>query len=84
VGDDKGFSPPDNTRVGLILFAIYLTLYGGFMLVNAFAPSWMELHFLAGVNLAISYGMVLIVAALIMALVYAWLCRKTPPDRTSH
>jgi uncharacterized membrane protein (DUF485 family) len=29
----------------------------------------------AGVNLAIVYGMGLIAAALVLALVYAWLCR---------
>lgn len=63
-------------RLGLVLFAIYFVLYGGFMLLNVFGPSCMETTPFAGVNLAILYGLGLIAAALILALVYAWLCRQ--------
>ncbi len=64
-----------NARYGLWLFGIYLLLYSGFVAVNAFVPQWMEATPLAGVNLAILYGMGLIVAAFLLALVYGWLCR---------
>lgn len=64
-----------NSRLGLILFAIYLVLYGGFVLLNAFAPQQMERPVLAGVNLAIVYGFVLIAVAFVLALLYGWLCR---------
>ena len=64
-----------NARNGLILFAVYVVLYGGFMLLNAFSPERMQQPFLAGVNLAIVYGMGLILAALLLALVYMWLGR---------
>jgi uncharacterized membrane protein (DUF485 family) len=72
-------------RYGLALFAIYLVLYGGFMLLIAFAPSVMATT-LGGINLAIWYGLGLIAAALVLALVYAWLCRANampprPEDR---
>ena len=73
-----------SARTGLILFFLYLVLYGGFVLLNAFSPSTMEATPFAGVNLAIWYGFGLIVAALVMALVYGWLCRKSvdqPVDR---
>ncbi|MBS0263189.1 MAG: DUF485 domain-containing protein [Planctomycetes bacterium] len=63
-------------RLGLILFAVYFVLYAGFMLLNVFAPQEMERTPLAGINLAILYGFGLIVAALLLAFVYAWLCRK--------
>jgi uncharacterized membrane protein (DUF485 family) len=63
-------------RYGLILFAIYCLLYGGFMGLNAFAPNLMEITPLWGINLAILYGFGLIGAALVLALVYAWLCRE--------
>jgi uncharacterized membrane protein (DUF485 family) len=59
-------------RLGLSLFAVYLVLYGGFVLLAAFSPQWMEVTPLAGVNLAIWYGFGLIVAALVLALVYGW------------
>jgi uncharacterized membrane protein (DUF485 family) len=64
------------TRYGLALFAAYLLLYGGFVLLNAFAPEQMERTPLFGVNLAILYGMLLIAAAFVLALVYGWLCRS--------
>ena len=65
------------SRHGLLLFAIYCVLYGGFMLLNAFAPSLMETTPLWGINLAILYGFGLIGSALVLALIYAWLCRDT-------
>ena len=63
-----------NARTGLILFMVYLALYGGFVLLNAFAPEKMERKVYAGVNLAIVYGFVLIAAAFLLALLYGWLC----------
>jgi uncharacterized membrane protein (DUF485 family) len=62
--------PEPKGNLGLILFAIYLVLYGGFVVLNAFFPASMEATPLAGVNLAIWYGLGLIVAALGLALVY--------------
>ncbi len=84
-GNDHG-PPPDqtfereavaarNARYGLALFLLYLLFYGGFVLVNAFAPELMDLVLAGGVNLAIWYGFALIGAALALALVYAWLSR---------
>lgn len=65
-----------NTRYGLILFAIYLAMYGGFVFLNAFAPAQMESTPFWGVNLAVMYGFLLIIAAFFIALVYGWLCRS--------
>jgi uncharacterized membrane protein (DUF485 family) len=69
-------------RLGLSLFAVYLLLYGGFVLLAAFSPQSMEATPLAGVNLAIWYGFGLIVAALVLALIYGWASR--PNDRNSE
>lgn len=65
-------------RIGLWLFASYCVAYGAFMLVNAFAPKVMETT-LGGVNLAIWSGFGLIGGALLLALLYAWLCREPQP-----
>ena len=59
-----------NARLGLVLFSIYLLLYGGFVLLAAFAPQSMEIQLLGGVTLAIWYGFGLIIAAFILALFY--------------
>ncbi len=64
-----------NARIGLWLCGLYVLLYGGFVLLNAFSPSTMELTPLLGVNLAIWYGFGLIVAAIVLSLVYGMLCR---------
>jgi uncharacterized membrane protein (DUF485 family) len=66
--------PNATTRLGLTLFAAYLALYTGFVLLAAFAPQLMEVAPLAGVNVAIWYGFGLIVAAIVMAMVYGWAC----------
>ncbi|MHC4876155.1 MAG: DUF485 domain-containing protein [Planctomycetota bacterium] len=65
-----------NARIGLVLFAVYLALYGGFVFLSAFSPESMESTPVAGVNLAILYGFGLIIAALILALIYGVICRE--------
>ena len=57
------------------MFAIYSALYAGFVLISAVAADWMDREVAFGLNLAIVYGMVLIVAALVLALIYGWVCR---------
>lgn len=59
-----------NTWLRLTLFFLYLLLYGGFVLLNTFAPSTMEATPVAGVNVAILYGFGLIIAAFVLALIY--------------
>jgi uncharacterized membrane protein (DUF485 family) len=72
-----------HSRVGLTLFAIYLVFYSGFVLLAAFAPAVMERTPFAGVNLAIWYGLALIVVAFALALVYGW-ARRGDVDHTPH
>lgn len=65
-----------NARYGVWLFVVYLVLYAGFMAVSAFAPHAMNVDVFMGVNLAVCYGFSLIAAALVLALVYVYLCRN--------
>jgi uncharacterized membrane protein (DUF485 family) len=74
-----------NARIGLVLFAVYLALYGGFVGLNTFAPQAMEMTPIAGINLAILYGFGLIIAAVVMAVLYGLLCTAdgdVPPQPT--
>lgn len=66
-----------NARLGMGLFLIYLLFYGAFVVINAAWPQWMDVVVWSGLNLAVVYGLSLIVGAFILALVYALLC-KTP------
>ena len=63
-----------NARIGLILFFVYLALYGGFVFLSAFSPDTMEATPVAGVNVAIMYGFFLIIAAVVLSLVYGLVC----------
>jgi uncharacterized membrane protein (DUF485 family) len=74
-----------NARYGLRLFFAYLVFYGGFVVLNAFRPQWMGTTW-GGINIAVSYGFGLILLALVLALVYGWLCRhleEAPPSQTA-
>jgi hypothetical protein len=73
-------------RRGLLLFLVYFALYAGFLLLNVFEPEAMQdtvlplggdwylgLH---GLNLALVYGLFLIVAAIVLAFCYMHLTRS--------
>lgn len=64
-----------NARLGFFLFFVYLALYGGFVLLNAFAPQLMQWTPLAGINLAILYGFGLILIAIVLSIVYGYFCK---------
>ncbi len=66
-----------NTRRGMQMFIVYVLFYGGFMAVSSFWPQVMSLPVIGGVNLAIVSGFALIVLALILALMYMKICRKS-------
>ena len=63
-----------NSRNGLILFAVYLLFYGGFVVINAFDPVSMERTPIAGLNLAVLYGFGLIIGAVVLSAIYGILC----------
>ncbi len=54
-------------RADLVLFALYCVLYAGFMGLTAFAPDVLAMRVFGGVNLAVAYGMGLIVTAVVLA-----------------
>jgi uncharacterized membrane protein (DUF485 family) len=76
--------PQRNARLGLVLFFVYFVLYSGFVGIAAFSPQTMGRLPAAGVNLAIWYGFGLIAAAILLALLYGWLCsRKSAPPQSA-
>src|SRR5437773_8248840 len=76
VADEHPEVSAANARAGLVLFFIYLAFYAGFMGLAAFAPEAMARPVLAGVNLAITYGMGLILGALVIAALYMGACAR--------
>ncbi len=70
-----------NARYGMRLFLLYFAFYAGFVGLNAFAPATMAFD-IGGINLAIWYGLGLIVAAMVLAIIYTALCHR--PARRSE
>ena len=64
-------------NLGMLLFLIYVLLYDGFMYLAAFRPDIMKSIAPGGVNVAIAYGMGLILAAFVLAVIYMFLAK--PP-----
>lgn len=73
--DQTAVQSAHNARWGMLLFVVYLLFYAGFVWLIAFAPESMARWPFAGVNLAIWYGFGLLGLALLLALIYSWLCR---------
>jgi uncharacterized membrane protein (DUF485 family) len=90
-GLDHHAPPPDeprdpaaerhNARLGLALFAVYLAGYAAFVLANAFWPAAMDAVPAFGLNLAVLAGLGLIGGAVVLAVVYAALCRTPEGGR---
>ena len=64
------------TRFGIIMFVIYSLIFIGFVAINVAKPSLMAIPVIFGLNLAVVYGVGLIVFALILALIYNHGCTK--------
>jgi uncharacterized membrane protein (DUF485 family) len=74
-----------NARFGLVLFFIYLLIYAGFVVISSFFPDLMahKVEAAGGVNVAIVYGMVLIITAFVLAMVYMIGCKpENEPEVT--
>ncbi|MGN6506153.1 MAG: DUF485 domain-containing protein [Tepidisphaeraceae bacterium] len=71
-----------NARLGLVFFAVYALIYGGFVAICTFRYDLMGTIVFAGLNLAIVYGMGLIFLAVLMAVVYMLLCKPADDART--
>ena len=64
------------SKLGIKLFFVYGLIYAGFVLINTVKPELMAIKVFLGLNLAVVYGMGLIVLAIIMGLAYNYFCTK--------
>jgi len=64
------------TQTGLRLFLVYALTYSVFVIINLVSPTLMETIVFWGLNLAVVYGVGLILLAIVLALVYNWLCAR--------
>jgi uncharacterized membrane protein (DUF485 family) len=64
---------------GLVLFLIYLAIYLGFIVLSAWAKDFMGRPSIGGLNVAVIYGLTLILAAFVLAIIYMTFCKSDPP-----
>lgn len=63
------------TRLGIIFFFIYLLTYGGFVIIGVFNYDLLASNF-TGINLALIYGIGLILFAVVLGIAYNFLCSR--------
>ena len=64
------------SKLGLKLFFVYGIIYAGFIIINTVKPQLMEIQVMLGLNLAVVYGMGLIVIAILMGVIYNHFCTQ--------
>lgn len=74
LGVDK--SAREKSRLGIWMFVFYALVYFGFVMIGTFFPRLMGVESVSGLNLAYVYGMGLIVLAVVMGLIYNFLCTR--------
>ncbi|MBL7016920.1 MAG: DUF485 domain-containing protein [Kiritimatiellales bacterium] len=72
------------SKLGIKLFWLYCVIYMGFVGIAVFATELMKKPVLAGANLAITYGIALIVFAIILGLIYNHACTKKENEMNSE
>ena len=69
----EGKSAAFKSRVGIWMFFLYALVYAGFVLINTLNPALMGSD-IGSLNLAIIYGVGLIIFAVMLAFVYIAIC----------
>jgi uncharacterized membrane protein (DUF485 family) len=64
------------SALGIRLFFIYLISYVGFVLICVFQYELLSTPVFGGLNLALAYGIGLIVFAIILGIVYNYYCTR--------
>lgn len=72
LGEDRASKP--KARLGIILFFAYFSLYAVFVIISLFYTDLMSIKVIFGLNLATTYGIGLILLAIIMGFIYSLIC----------
>jgi uncharacterized membrane protein (DUF485 family) len=78
LSQDVEHSERHNRGIGILLFALYLVVYVGFVGLFAWDYKAGAKVVFGGLNVAIVYGMGLIVGAFVLAVVYMFWARQPP------
>lgn len=71
-----------NQTLGLALFTVYCLFYVGFIVLTVYDYTLLSRELFAGINLAITYGIGLILLAIVLAIIYAFFAKPDPQAPT--
>lgn len=74
--EEKESVTQQKSKLGVRLFFIYLICYAGFVFLGVFNYELLATKVFAGLNLAVAYGMGLIIFAVILGVIYNFYCTK--------
>ena len=74
LGEDK--ASEKKAKLGIILFLVYLLLYATFVFIALVYTDLMGLRVFFGLNLGVTFGMGLILLAMIKGFIYNLVCTK--------
>lgn len=69
------------TRLGIYFFFIYFFFYAGFVAIGVLNYELLAFEVIGGVNLAIFYGIGLILFAIILGILYNFLCSRYEDEK---
>jgi uncharacterized membrane protein (DUF485 family) len=72
------------SNIGVRMTILYAIVYSGFVVLSVFFPALMGVESIFGLNLAIAYGLALIMIAIIFAIIYNALVRIPNTPNTSQ
>lgn len=75
IAHDHDASERRKSNIGVKMTVLYALVYGGFVILSVFFPTLMGVDTIFGVNLAIAYGLGLIIIAIVFAMIYNHLVR---------
>lgn len=78
--EEKEIVTKQKSKLGVRLFFIYLICYAGFVALGVFNYELLSTTVFSGLNLAVVYGIGLIVFAVIMGIIYNYYCTKYEDD----
>lgn len=84
ISKDSDFSEKRKSNIGIRMTILYAIIYGGFVVLSVFFPAMMGVEFLFGMNLAITYGLALILIAIIFAIIYNLMVKVPNPNNLAR
>ncbi|MBL1407491.1 DUF485 domain-containing protein [Sphingobacterium faecale] len=74
--EEKEALTQQKSKLGVSLFFIYLVCYAGFVILGVFKYELLATTVFFGLNLALTYGIGLIIFAVILGVIYNYYCTR--------